>query len=144
MNISIPKIIGGTGLLAGIVFGVVAITKNSSKTKSNTKYLDDPGATDPDFDAKQIANDIHEVMRVVNWTNGNKNQIILTALTGLSVSQFAQIVKAFGTRSYNTVTGNDYTPFGMFLTKQPLKVWLKSEMSTADYLLLKDKFKKYL
>lgn len=144
MNKNIPKIVAGAGFVVGTIFGVLAITKGNSKSTNNSKYLDDPGATDPSFDPKQIANDIHQIMRVVNWTNGDKNQIILTAFTGLSQSQFAQVVKAFGLRNYNTVTGSDSTPFGLFQTKQPLKVWLKEEMSTSDYLLLKDKFKKYL
>lgn len=144
MNSNIPKVIAGVGLLLAGFFVSQAVSTGKPKNSSNPKYLDDEGAINPDFNAKQIATDIHEIMRKVNWTNGDKNQIILTAFTGLSQTQFAQVVKAFGLRAYNTITGNDYQIIGFSLKKYPLKFWLKEEMSTADYLLLKDKFKKYL
>lgn len=126
------------GVLAGA--GLFLILKNTEKTKKVKTYNDSPETVRLNFDAKAVATEIHNIMRAVNWSNTEKNTIVLTALADLTRAEFGRVTKAFGLRGYNALTGNDYTPFGLFLTKRPLKFWLKSELSTSDFELLKQKF----
>ena len=122
--------------LTGVGIFVLAISK-SIKGKNSVVYLDDTGAqNEPLFDAKSVADTLHEAMK----SAGTDEDMIFEALTGISAMQFASVIKAFGYRLYNTYTGTSY----MAVNKYPLKTWLKEELSESDYKTLKNNFPKQL
>ena len=96
------------------------------------------------INAKDIATTLYNAMKEADLTNTEKRKTILTTLTGVSQPQFALVIKAFGSRFYNTLTGNTYFALWQTPVKQPLKVWLKEELSDSDYQLLKSNYPKYL
>ena len=128
--------VAGFGIL---LFAIV----QARKDKNGNAYLDESGETQ-NFNGKELATTLYDAMKEANFTNTEKRKIILTTLTGVSQGQFLLIVKAFGNRYYNTLTGN--TSFAIWQTpvKHPLKVWLKEELSISDYQLLKSNYPKYL
>lgn len=133
----IPISIGVLGL--GVL--LLALTKaNSSKSKI---YLDQ-NYTSGLVNAKQIAEELYKAMKEMNFTNTQKREVIFTSLTGVTPRDFQGIVKAFGFRYYNPITGNTYFAFWQTPQKHPLKTWLKEELSTSDYQLLKSKYPKQL
>lgn len=117
------------------------------KGKENSGAIDDPTGngtytpTLPTFNAKIVAENLYDAMK----DSGTDEESILETLKTVSPAQFAQVVIAFGSRYYNTVTGNQYNfnPFAS-LPKLPLKTWLKEELSTKDYALLRAKYPNYL
>jgi hypothetical protein len=130
--------VGVTGL--GIL--LFAISK-VAKDKNANVYLQAGEQANP-FDSKQIANAIYNAMREANFTNTQKRKVILENLTGVTQNQFSQVVKAFGSKYYNTLTGNTYFAIWQTPVKHPLKVWLKEELSREDYQLLQSNYPKYL
>ena len=102
------------------------------------------GSVDNSFNAKEIANVIYDAMKEANFTNSEKRKTIFTTLTGVSQAQFSWVIKAFGSRYYNTLTGNTYFAFWQTPVRHPLRVWLKEELSDSDYKLLKSNYPKYL
>lgn len=125
----------GVGILGMGIF-VLAISQ-SIKGKNSVMYLDDINAqNEPLFDAKSVADTLHEAMKDA----GTDEDVIFEALTGISPAQFASVIKVFGYRLYNTYTGTSY----MAVNKYPLKTWLKEELSESDYKTLKNNFPKQL
>ena len=138
----ISKIVPIAVGVAGLGVFVFAVAQ-SSKNKKSTAYLDS-GVDASSFNASQIATALYDSMKQANFTNTQKRQAIFTALTGVSEAQFAQVIKSFGSRYYNTLTGNTYFALWQTPVKHPLKVWLKEELSEQDYKLLKSNYPKQL
>jgi hypothetical protein len=136
------KIIPVTIGLAGLGIMLFAVSQ-TSKNKKAGMYLDS-SSTDSSFNAKEIATMLYEAMKEANFTNTEKRKTIFTALTGVNEAQFSKVNIAFGSRYYNTVTGNTYFALWQTPTKHPLKVWLNEELSTEDYQLLKSNYPKQL
>jgi hypothetical protein len=136
------KIIPITIGLAGLGIMLLAVSQ-TSKNKKAGAYLD-AGLMDSSFNAKEVATMLYNAMKEANFTNTEKRKTIFTALTGVSEAQFSKVVTAFGNRYYNTLTGNTYFALWQTPTKHPLKVWLKEELSTEDYQLLKSNYPKQL
>ncbi len=88
------------------------------------------------FNAKNVANKLYLAMKDM----GTDEEAIINALTPVSVSQFTEVMKAFGTRTYNRTTGNQYAVWGFDLPFLPLNVWLKEELSSKRYNHLALKF----
>lgn len=131
MEIRIVPVIAVTVSLAIVVLAIRA-----SKAKGATNYLDDPNTTNQsNFDAKEVSEILYEAMN--QW--GTDNDVIMQTLGEVSENQFKSVVLAFGSRNYNTWTGDEYG-----LLKYTLKEWLKSELALSEYLTLKSKFRKYL
>ncbi len=90
------------------------------------------------FNPTKVANELYDAMKTANF--GHKN--IMVILQRINQSQFGQIVTAFGRKSYNDITGNQYGVFTLPLVG--LQGWLKSELSEDDYRTLKYKYPNYL
>lgn len=134
----VPISVGIAGL--GILFFAIA---QANKDKNGNVYLNQ-GTVENSFNAKEIATVLYDAMKEANFTNTEKRKTIFTTLTGVSQAQFSWVIKAFGSRYYNTLTGNTYFALWQTPVKQPLKVWLKEELSDSDYKLLKSNYPKYL
>jgi len=124
----------------GILFFAIA---QANKDKKGNAYLNQ-GIVENSFNAKEIATVLYDAMKEANFTNTDKRKTIFTTLTGVSQAQFSLVIKAFGSRYYNTLTGNTYFALWQTPVKHPLKVWLKEELSDSDYKLLKSNYPKYL
>jgi hypothetical protein len=134
----VPIVVGVSG------FGVLVFALwQSSKNKQSVAYLDG-SYSDLSINAKEVATVLYNAMKQANFTNTQKRKTILEALTGVTPLQFAQVIKAFGTRYYNTLTCNTYFALWQTPVKHPLKVWLKEELSAEDYQLLKSNYPKVL
>lgn len=134
----LPISVGVAGL--GILLFAVA---QANKSKNSNAYQDG-GSMAESIDSKEIATTLYNAMKEANFTNTEKRKTILTALTGVSEAQFSWVIKTFGSRYYNTLTGNTYFALWQTPVKHPLKVWLKEELSDSDYKLLKSNYPKYL
>lgn len=131
MNIRVVPVVS-----VAVVVGVAAMIYTSQKGKQASVYLDAPNAPSTDkFDAKEVA----EILYVAMNKYGTDEDIIMQTLGEVSENQFKSVVLAFGSRHYNTWSGDQYG-FG----KYTLKEWLSSELTSGSYLTLKSKFKKYL
>lgn len=125
-------------------FGILLFSiAQANKTRESNAYQD-VNLTPQSINAKDIANTLYNAMKQANFTNTEKRKTILTTLTGINEAQFSWIVKAFGKRYYNRLTGNTYFALWQTPVKHPLKVWLKEELSDSDYQLLKSNYPKYL
>lgn len=93
------------------------------------------------FNAMNVATNLYDAMKNM----GTDREAIFEILKTVNQSQFGQVITAFGKLNYNPVTGDqrNYNPFGV-LTKYDLKFWLKSELSNADYIQLRNKYPNYL
>lgn len=136
------KIIPVTIGLAGLGIMLFAVSKTSKNKKSGAYF--DASLTYSGFNAKEVATMLYDAMKEANFTNSEKRKTIFTALTGITEAQFSKVNIAFGSRYYNTLTGNTYFALWQTPTKHPLKVWLKEELSTEDYQLLKSNYPKQL
>ncbi len=134
----VPIAVGVAGL--GIFVFAVSLT---SKNKKSTAYLDGD-SSDLGFSAKEIATMLYDAMKQANLTNTEKRKTIFSALTGVTPMQFAQVIKAFGSRYYNRLTGNTYFAIWQTPVKHPLKVWLQEELNQEDYKLLQSNYPKQL
>lgn len=128
--------------VAGLGILLVAVSQ-AKKDKNGNAYLNQGTATES-FNANEIATVLYDAMKEANFTNTEKRKTIFTTLTGVSQAQFSWVIKAFGSRYYNALTGNTYFALWQTPTKHPLKVWLKEELSDSDYNLLKSNYPKYL
>lgn len=128
--------------VAGLGILLFAIAQ-ANKDKNGNAYLNQ-GTVESSFNAKEIATVLYDAMKEANFTNTEKRKTIFTTLTGVSQAQFSWVIKAFGSRYYNTLTGNTYFALWQSPVKHPLKVWLKEELSDSDYKLLKSNYPKYL
>jgi hypothetical protein len=128
--------------VAGLGILLFAIAQ-ANKDKYGNAYLNQ-GTVDNSFNAKEIATVLYDAMKEANFTNTEKRKTIFTTLTGVSQAQFSWVIKAFGSRYYNSLTGNTYFALWQTPVRHPLKVWLKEELSDNDYKLLKSNYPKYL
>lgn len=128
--------------VAGLGILLFAIAQ-ANKDKNGNAYLNQ-GTVENSFNAKEIATVLYDAMKEANFTNTDKRKTIFTTLTGVSQAQFSWVIKAFGSKYYNTLTGNTYFALWQTPVKHPLKVWLKEELSDSDYKLLKSNYPKYL
>lgn len=135
---------------AGIVVAVIgAITIGyfvfRKKPDSTTGFNDPTGNNDSGsngsvsiFNAKNTANNLFTLMDMF----GTKEDEIVSELTNVTQSQFAQVIGAFGLKNYNSWTGGDDwggSPLG-------LVGWLKEELgvTSQEYRTLKLKYPNYL
>lgn len=122
-------LIGGAGLLY-LLF---------SKPTENDPTGNDGSYNPPavNFDAKVVATGLYNAMK----DSGTEEEAIFEILKPVNQAQFAQVVIAFGKRSYNTYTGNQYNfnPFAA-LAQLDLKTWLNEELSAKDYAILRNKY----
>lgn len=128
--------------VAGLGIFVFAVSK-ASKNKKSTAYLDGD-VSDSGFNVSEIVTILYDAMKQANFTNTEKRKTIFSALTGVSPAQFAQVIKVFGNRYYNRLTGNTYFAIWQTPVKHPLKIWLQEELSEEDYKLLKSNYPKQL
>lgn len=128
--------------VAGLGIFVFAVS-TASKNKKSTAYLDGD-VSGSGFNANEIVTMLYDAMKQANFTNTEKRKTIFSALTGVSPAQFAQVIKAFGNRYYNRLTGNTYFAIWQTPVKHPLKIWLQEELSEEDYKLLKSNYPKQL
>jgi len=97
------------------------------------KYLDDEPINGTYSDVKEIAKQLHILMK----DNGSDNNAIMKTFIGINSSKLKEIIKAFGVKPYNTLFGNQLTIYGKKLPLLGLKTWLKEELSERDYSILK-------
>lgn len=128
--------------VAGLGIFVFAVSK-ASKNKKSVAYLDGD-VSGSGFNVSEIVTLLYDAMKQANFTNTEKRKTIFSALTGVSPSQFAQVIKVFGNRYYNRLTGNTYFAIWQTPVKHPLKIWLQEELSEEDYKLLKSNYPKQL
>lgn len=134
--------IGGTVVAAAVVLYLVL-----GKGKENSGDGGDPTGNggyipaQPVFNAKNVALGLYEAMKDM----GTEEEAILQILKPVSQTQFAQVVVAFGSKYYNSITGDQrsYNPF-YGLPKVNLKGWLKEELSVQEYALLRSKYPYHL
>jgi hypothetical protein len=123
----------GIGILIYLLF----------QKSDNGGSINDPtgnGSTTPintSFNANIVAEMLYNAMREMG-TNENK---IINALRTVTPTQFDLVFKAFGTRQYNSTTGNQYAylPF-QTLPFVNLQGWLESELSADEYENLRRKY----
>jgi hypothetical protein len=101
--------------------------------------INNPGTSN--FSAKNIADTLLEAMA----KSGTDEDAIIAILKNVNQDQFGLVVKAFQFVQYNDVLGNqiNFNPFTQ-LPYRDLKFWLKSELSTKEYGILRLKYPKYL
>lgn len=143
------KIIGASILLV-TGLGLFFLNKGKNNTtESGSGYLDDVNNDPALFSPKQVADALYYAMKdtgkslfsSVGFSVGTERDIIFETLSNVTPTQFNSVVKAFGLLPYNTYLGNQ---IGISLTRYGLKNWLKNELPTKDYLLLKNKYPKNL
>ena len=120
----------------GLTVLIVGLT--AGKSKKSTMYFDQENANEnnnADFNAYEVA----KVLEIAMDQYGTDEDTIMQTLSEISVAQMKKVIAAFGSKKYNTWTGDGYGVFSY-----PLKVWLKEELSTSSYLTLKSKFKSLL
>lgn len=127
-DLKIGGAVAAGALLLYLLFGNKKDNSGSSYTEPNGGYY--PG---PTFNALNVADSLHEAMNQFGTDEGT----ILELLKTVTPTQFAQVVTAFGSKKYNSWTGNDY---GFGLDSLPLKNWLKYELSISDYAILRSKY----
>lgn len=128
--------------VAGLGIFVFAVS-SASKSKKSVAYLDGD-VSGSGFNVSEIVTLLYDAMKQANFTNTEKRKTIFSALTGVSPAQFAQVIKVFGNRYYNRLTGNTYFAIWQTPVKHPLKIWLQEELSEEDYKLLKSNYPKQL
>ena len=138
------KIYIGAGLLVTAIAAYFVLRPKKGKlfgSRAEGGFINEGDINSPSvFNAKQKAQTLHEIMRGM-WSN---KKDILEEFVGVTKAQFAQIVKAFGNRPYNTLTGNTKAVYGFDLPLLPLKSWLKSELDTDMYKQLRQMYLQYL
>ncbi|HRB72438.1 hypothetical protein [Flavobacterium sp. UBA4197] len=145
--------IGGGVVIGGIVIYYLFFSASSAGSGGSAE---DPtgngGVTNPGnlyvFDAKKVADELYDAMKIsgyASFINPNERERIFKALERVNPTQFGQVVQKFALRSYNKTFGNqiNYLPFTS-LPLEPLKVWLKTELTEDDYNLLKLKYPNHL
>jgi hypothetical protein len=145
------KIIG-ISLIALTGLGLFFLNKNNSKTKNGGGYIDDSQSSDIYFNPKSIADTLYEAMKssgkslfnTVGLSIGTQRDVIFEALANVTAVQFNSVVKSFGLKPYNKLTGGQIFPIWSKPTHYGLKTWLKSELNDADYKILKNNYPKNL
>jgi hypothetical protein len=138
------KILTYTGIGAALIAAYFLFFNNSEKGTGIDPTGNGNGGTlsdTPTFNAKNIAEELYNAMREM----GTDTKGITQILTPVNRTQFAEVFKAFGKRTYNDVTGNQYqfNPF-VDLPFVDLKGWMYSELSQSEYSLLKLKYPNFL
>lgn len=132
-------VVGGILVIGTIIFLVTKKPKqDSSGSMSDPTGNNDSGGSGGAiyaFNASSVAQGLYDAMADL----GTDEEAIFNLLAPVSQAQFAQVIQKFGSRVYNSWTGG--TSLG---SPQPLKVWLKSELSSSDYEILRKKFPSYL
>ena len=129
------------GVLALVTVGYLLLKK---KPDGSTGYNDPTGNNDTGggtistFNATTSANNLKALMDMF----GTKETEIVSELTNVTQTQFAQVIGAFGLKNYNSWTGGDDwggSPLG-------LVGWLKEELgvTSEEYRTLKLKYPNYL
>lgn len=137
-NLENSAYVVGAGLFVYFVF---------IKRRENSGVNIDPtgnGSNPPNlgvFNALHVATSLYDAMKNM----GTDREAIFEILKTVSQAQFTEVKTAFGKLNYNPVTGDqrNYNPFSV-LTKYDLKFWLKSELSNADYIQLRNKYPNHL
>lgn len=129
---------------AGAVALVLLIRAAWPKNDSSGAGFDPTGngstgtSNNTNFNATKVTQELFEAMK----GSFSDTEEIMDILTPLTAGQFQQVITAFATKAYNTTTGNQYELlWGDGLPKEPLKVWLKTELWESQYNQLKLKFK---
>lgn len=137
-GIKIGVAIIGLGTLALAIFHD---PKKAKYTYGNNGVISSTGQV---FDAKSIADKLEQAMlqnaSIWDIFNPTDEETIYKLLAPLSGSQFYQVIQSFGKRKYNKITGDD--TFAIFSYSLP--EWLKSDLTAAEYSVLKSKFSNYL
>lgn len=126
---TVAYLLGGAGLL----YLVFSKPSETDPTGNGGTYIP-PVVV---FNAKNVAEGLYNAMK----DSGTEEEAIFEILKPVNQTQFAQVVEAFGKRSYNKYTGNQYNfnPFSS-LEKLDLKTWLNEELSAKDYAILRNKY----
>ncbi len=126
--------------LGGAVVAGLGILYLLFGTKNKNGVVDPEVSGNPAtyFDAKNVADGLHDAMNRL----GTDNNSILELLKTVSPGQFMLVSKAFGLKPYNTLYGNDWNLNFWYkdLPLLPLKTWLKEEIPSSDYAILKSKY----
>lgn len=131
--------IAGASAVSLLVLWVVFKPKTEKGTTPFDPVSNPNGAQG--FNAKNVAAGLLKAMQ----TMGTNEQAIFDILTFVNQSQFAQVIKAFGSHQYNSTTGNQYNYFPVYqLPYVNLKGWLSSELSKENYASLLSKYPNYL
>lgn len=128
----------GAGAI-GIGIIIYLLLQKSDNGGANTDPTGN-GSTIPsniNFNPNVVAELLYNAMREVG-TNENK---VINTLRTVSAPQFDLVFKAFGTRQYNDITGNQYAylPW-QTLPYVNLQGWLESELSEQEYENLRRKY----
>jgi hypothetical protein len=147
------KIIGA-GILVATGLSLYFLNRKGTLQSNKKVYLDDDPnyGTNIVFNPKSIADTLYEAMKSTGKSSGSSvglsigtdKEVVFELLTGVSERQFGSIIKAFGLKAYNKLTGNQQFLIWQTLTKYGLKTWLKEELTVKDYALLRRKYPKYL
>lgn len=133
------------GILA---IGLAGVGYLILKKPDNGGGADDPtgnGSNTPStshFNPKNIADALLDAMKDF----GTDEEAILSILKFVSPVQFTAVKKAFGAHQYNSFTG-DQINLQAWFTQLPyvnLQGWLKSELSSKEYGILRNKYPKDL
>lgn len=128
--------IGGGVLAAIILYKIIAGKSDSSGAGYDATGNGSTTANTANFNATQIAAVLYDAMRYT----GTDEAAIMNALKNINAAQLQQVITAFGSKYYNKTTGNTTEYLWNPISKHSLPVWLKNELSTADYKLLQLKF----
>lgn len=134
----------GAVALAVIVGGYYMFFKKEDDGGSDEDPTGNSGSTpvNLEFNAANAATALYNAMK----NTGTDEDKIFAVLKNVNQTQFGQIVKAFGRRSYNPILGNQINQFPLITTLPlfSLIYWLKSELSKASYETLRLKYPNYL
>ena len=133
------KIIGGVAAAMLAAYIIYRVASKKVDNSGSPYDITGNGSTTPasaNFSAASVAAVLYEAMRYI----GTDEAKILNALKPLNAAQFQQVITAFGSRNYNTTTGNTTEYLWNHIGKHPLHVWLKNELSGSEYKLLQQKF----
>lgn len=139
LTVKQKKIAIVAGAVATIGLAYLAFRK---KTDTGGSYTDPTSGstggstnTGTTFNAKNVAETLYEAMKGI----GTDESVIFNVLANVSEAQFKLVIDAFGSRIYNTFTGT--TTWG---SPHPLKTWLKEELGSKEYGVLRLKYPNYL
>jgi hypothetical protein len=130
----------GIGAIALIGVVYLAVTSNKGGGATNDPIVNGNNAAS--FNAQNVANDLLEAMRYL----GTDEEEVVSILKYVTQDQFGKVFTAFGKQQYNKTLGNQQNPTAWFdeLPFENLKTWLKNELSTEEYNILRLKYPKYL
>ncbi|MXN90155.1 hypothetical protein GR160_02865 [Flavobacterium sp. Sd200] len=127
---------------SGVVAVIVIINLTRSKTDTSGSLEDPTGnggnsSANAPFNADYVATNLYDIMKG-SFTD---EQDIMDALKNVNAYQFQQVIIKFAKQSYNTTTGNQYNFWPLTpLPLEPLKVWLRTELSDSKYNTLRLKY----